>query len=223
MPAAPPCCAPAWRRAAGRWLDVPVLYAGAFDESRAARNAMARTRTELTAPTQRDPAFARYPAILPDGALALPLSGRPGGAEGFHAPGGRARRRAQRPAHPWRLPPQPVDRLPAGLRALPRLRVGARAGQRVQALAQHAPHRRAQHRPDRRHARADADLRAVFGVPRLSRRPPPQRRHGRHDRARLRHDDRGQPCRHAAGRVPPARAGQPASTAAAPGNCWRWR
>ena len=39
---------------------------------------------------------------------------------------GDARRRVERPAHPWRLPPQPVDRLPAGLRDLPRLRVGAR-------------------------------------------------------------------------------------------------
>ena len=72
-------------------------------------------------------------------------------------------------------------------------------------------------RPHRRHAGAGADLRAVFGVPRLSRRPPPRRRHGRHDRARLRHDGRGQPRRDPHGRVPAARARQRASTAAAAG------
>ena len=53
-----------------------------------------------------------------------------------------------------------------------------------------------------------ADLRAVFGVPLLSRRPPPRRRHGRHDRARLRHDGRGQPRRDPHGRVPAARTRQ---------------
>ena len=55
---------------------------------------------------------------------------------------------------------------------------------------------------------AGADLRAIFGVPRLSRRAPPRRRHGRHDRARLRDDGRGQPCRDAPRRVSPARPRQ---------------
>ena len=50
-----------------------------------------------------------------------------------------------------------------------------------------------------------ADLGAIFGVPRLSRRAPSRRRHGRHDGARLRHDGRGQPCRDPHGRIPPPR------------------
>ena len=158
---------------------------------------------------RRDPPLARYAAVLPDRALALPLSAGQGGAQGVHPPGRRARRRPQRPAHPWRLPPQPVDRLPAGLRGLPRLRLGAGGGRRVPPLAQHAAHPRPQRRPDRRDARAGADLGAVFGVPRLSRRPPFRRRHGRHDGARLRHDGRGQPRRDQAGRIPRAGAGQP--------------
>ena len=143
----------------------------------------------------RDPAFARYAAVLPDRALALPLSAGPGGAQGVHPSGRRARGRAQRSAHPRRLPPQPVDRLSAGLRELPRLRVGAGDRRRIPPDAQHAAHPRAQRRRGRRNAGAGADLRAIFGVPRLSRRPPPRRRHGRHDRARLRHDGRGQPRR----------------------------
>ena len=53
-----------------------------------------------------------------------------------------------------------------------------------------------------------ADLRAVFGVPLLSRPAPSRRRHGRHDRARLRDDGRGQPCRDPHRRVPAARARQ---------------
>ena len=49
----------------------------------------------------------------------------------------------------------------------------------------------------------DAHLRAVLAVPRLHRRAPRRRRHGRHDRARLRHDGRGQHHRHVRHRVPP--------------------
>ena len=79
----------------------------------------------------RDPAFARHAAVLPDRAVALPLPAGPGGAEGVHASGRRARARAQRPPHPRRLPPQPVDRLSAGLRDLPRLRLGPRHRRRV--------------------------------------------------------------------------------------------
>ena len=136
---------------------------------------------------------------------------------------GRARGRAQRPPHPRRLPPQPVDRLPAGLRDLPGLRVGAGRRRGFPADAQHAPHRRAQCRPGRRNAGRGADLRAVFGVPLLSRRPPSRRRHGRHDGARLRHDGRGQPRRDPHGRIPAARARQQPSTAAAPVRCSRSR
>ncbi len=65
---------------------------------------------------RRDPALAQHAAILSDRALALPLSAGPGGAQGVHASRRRAGRRAQRSPHPWRLPPQPVDRLSAGLR-----------------------------------------------------------------------------------------------------------
>ena len=85
-----------------------------------------------------------------------------------HLVGERAAR-AQRPAHPWRFPPQPVDRLPAGLRILPRLRVGAGGGRGFPRHPQHAPGARPQCRHGRRDARRGADLRAVLGVPRLSR------------------------------------------------------
>ena len=98
-------------------------HAEPFDEGRR------RARfgpTDVT--TGRDPAFARHAAILPDGAVALPVSAGQGGAEGLHPSGGRARARPQRSADAWRFPPQPVDRLPAGLRGLPRLRVGAGRG-----------------------------------------------------------------------------------------------
>src|SRR6266567_494708 len=159
--------------------------------------------------SQCDPTLARYAAILPDRPLPVPLSAGPGGAQGVHASGRRARRRPERPAHPWRLPPQPVDRLPPGLRGLPRLHFGARGGRRLPPLAQHAARARPERRPRRRDARPGADLGAVFGVPRLSRPPPLRRRHGRHDGARLRHDGRGQPRRNQAGRIPVARAGQP--------------
>ena len=70
---------------------------------------------------------------------------------------------------------------------------------------QHAPGAGPQRRPDRRDAGGRADLGAILGVPGLSRCPPLRRRHGRHDRARLRHDGRGQPRADAAGRVPPPR------------------
>ena len=71
---------------------------------------------------------------------------------------------------------------------------------------EHAPRHPAQFRPDRRHARRRALHRAVFAVPHLSRRPPPQGRHVGHDGARLRHDGRGHACRHQGHRIPPARS-----------------
>ena len=76
----------------------------------------------------------------------VPLSAGPGGAQGVHPSGRRAGGRAQRPAHPWRLPPQPVDRLPAGLRDLPRLRLGAGGRRGFPPDPQHAAHPRPQRR-----------------------------------------------------------------------------
>ncbi len=147
----------------------------------------------MTSPARngRDPAFAQHPAVLSDGAVPVPLSARSGGAQGVHPSGGGARVRAQRPAHPWRLPPQPVDRLPAGMRELPRLRLGARGGGRLPPHPQHAPHPRPQRRPRRRDAGRGAHVRAIRGVPLLPRRPPPRRRHGRHVSFRLLNDAGG--------------------------------
>ena len=156
----------------------------------------------------RDAALPQHPAVLPHRPLAVPLSAGPGGAQGVHASGRRAGGRAQRPPHPWRLPPQPVDRLPAGLRDLPGLRVGAGGGRGLPADPQHAAHPGAQRRPDRRDAGGGADLRAIFGLPLLSRCAPSRRRHGRHDGARLRDDGRGQPRRDPPDRIPAARTRQ---------------
>ncbi len=60
------------------------------------------------------------------------------------------------------------------------LRLGARAGRRFQPERQSAPVAPRQRRSRRRARRAEADDRAIFPVSRLSRRPPPRRRHGRH-------------------------------------------
>src|SRR3974390_233429 len=105
-----------------------------------------------------DPALSRHAAILPYRALALPVSLGPGGAQGVHASRRRAGGRAQRLAHSWRLPPQPVDRIPAPLPDTPRLRVSAGSDGRFQAIPQHAPHRRTQGRDHGRDARLDANL-----------------------------------------------------------------
>ena len=64
------------------------------------------------------------------------------------------------------------------------------------------------YRCHRRNAGRGADVGTVFGFPRLPRRPPSRRRHGRHDGARLRDDGGGQPRQDPHGRVPPARSGQ---------------
>ena len=62
----------------------------------------------------------------------------------------------------------------------------------------------------RRAARAArADIRAVRALPPLHRRPSLRRRHGRHDRARLRDDGRGQRHQHFRHRIP-REAGEPA-------------
>ena len=76
---------------------------------------------------------AGRPAILSDGAVALPLSAGHGGAQSVHPSRRQARRRAQRHADADRLPPLADHRLSPGLRELPRLRLGARAGRRFQA------------------------------------------------------------------------------------------
>ncbi len=80
---------------------------------------------------RRDPGSTRRSAVLPDRALALPIPARPAGTEDLHPSGRQARRLAERPPDPDRLPPLADDRLPARLRKLPRLRVGARAGRRL--------------------------------------------------------------------------------------------
>ena len=76
--------------------------------------------------------------------------------------------------------------------------------QRVPPLAQFQENSGAQRRHHRRAAQRGADLRTIFGVPRLSRQAPPPRRHGRHDRARLCDDGGRQPCRDPHHRIPQA-------------------
>src|ERR1700730_6259428 len=121
----------------------------------------------LTKPSL-DPALPRYAAVLPDRALTLPVLAGAGGTKGIHPLGWRAGCGTQQSAPPWGLPAQPVDRLPARLRALPGLRVGAGHRGRVPPDPQHAPGARPQLRPCRRNADRGADLRAIFRIPRLS-------------------------------------------------------
>ena len=118
-----------------------------------------------------------------------------------------------------RLPAQPEHRLHALLRGLPGLRVGARAGRRVRADPLHAARAGEQWRSRRPAPAGDAHLRAVLAVPRLHRRAPRRRRHGRHDGARLRHDGGGQHHRHLHDRVP---ARSPSRCAKAPTAGSRW-
>ena len=130
------CCTTCWsapssstirraRRRCARSRRPVVMRVELGPLTRADSGAMLQIRRQR-AIERRDPAFARHAAVLPDRALALPLSAGPGGAQGVHPSGRRAAPATQRSAHPRRLPPQPVDRLPAGLRDLPRLRLGAR-------------------------------------------------------------------------------------------------
>src|SRR5439155_20850124 len=67
-------------------------------------------------------------AVLPDRAVAVPLSGGPVRAQGVHAPCRRQGARDERPVDPGWLPAIPEHRLPAGLRVMPRLRVGEDPG-----------------------------------------------------------------------------------------------
>ena len=139
--------------------------------------------------------------VLRHGAAALPLSGGPPRAQAVHPPHPRQAAGAGRQPAQGRLPAQPEHRLHALLRGLPGVRVGARGGRRVRARPLAAPRDRDQQRPRRPPPAGDADLGAVLAVPRLHRRAPRRRRHGRHDRARLRHDGGGQHHRHVRHRV----------------------
>ena len=141
---------------------------------------------------------AGRPAVLSDRPFALPLSAGDAGAQGVHASGRPARRGAQRHADPDRLPPLADDRLPAGLRELPRLRFGAGAGRRLPPQRQPAPRRCAPTPTSSARCGADKPSAEQYSLFRaLSRRAPSRRRHGRHVGARLFDDGRGQPYRHA--------------------------
>ena len=82
--------------------------------------------------------------------VPLPLSAGQGGAESLHAYRRKARPRAERDPDARRLPPLADHRLPARLRYLPGLRVGAGAGRRVRAFGQSAARPEGQPRPHRR-------------------------------------------------------------------------
>ena len=87
-----------------------------------------------------------------------------------------------------------------------------------------APRDRGQRDLVARRAAGDADLGAVFAVPRLHRCASRRRRHGRHDGARLRHDGGGQHHRHVRDGVPAAArarasARRQAAAAARPWRC----
>ena len=69
----------------------------------------------------------------------------------------------------------------------------------------------------------DADLRAVFAVPRLHRCAPRRRRHGRHDGARLRDDGGGQHHRHVRHRVPPEARARSTRRMPTSSRCSAWR
>ena len=83
--------------------------------------------TAAAAEKARDESAPRHAAVLPDGAIPLPLSAGQGGAEGVHAYRRQARPGAERHPDPRRLPPLADHRLSARLRGLPRLRLGPRA------------------------------------------------------------------------------------------------
>ena len=100
-----------------------------------------------------------------------------------------------------------------GLRELPRLRLRAGDRRRIPPEREPAPRPARQRRSRRRGRAGQADRRAIRAVSRLSRRPPPRRRHGRHVDARLFHDGRGQPRRHPVHRIS-AGAGRPRPVAA---------
>src|ERR1700722_16603425 len=110
------------------------------------------------AKTLRDSALARYAPVLSHRAFSMPIPRWQGRTEGLYASRRRACRRTQQHTYPRRLPPQPVDRLPAGVRRLPQLRVGARPCRAVSAYAQYAPNRRPQRGYRRRDEAGGADL-----------------------------------------------------------------
>ena len=75
-------------------------------------------------------------AILSHAGRALPLPSRTDRAKSFRAAERHARAAAQRSVDAFRFPPQSDDRLPAGLRRLFRLRLGAHRHQGIRAVAQ---------------------------------------------------------------------------------------
>src|SRR5690606_18415957 len=93
---------------------------------------------------RNDAALRPFASVLPYGALTLSVSRRTVRAEGFHASGGRQGARTQRPSYPGRLPPLAEHRLPARLRELPGLRVGAHPGAGVLSVDEHEAHSQAQ-------------------------------------------------------------------------------
>ena len=147
-----------------------------------------RAPPHLSSPVQSEGACGRmteqqkhFPEFYVDGAAALPLSGGPPRAQALHPPHPRQAAGAGRQPAQGRLPAQPEHRLHALLRGLPGVRLGARGGGRVRARPLAAPRDRDQQRPRRAPAAGDADVGAVFAVPRLHRCAPRRRRHGRHD------------------------------------------
>ena len=156
-----------------------------------------------------DPAFAQYAAVLSDGAVALPLPRR-------------ARRNARSSpissasARPNSTNSSPTaafaaaSRSPTGRPARPAAPASRCACWSTNFMPTRSMRRVLDRNRDIIGDMRDrrADLGAIFGLPRLSRRPPSRRRHGRHDGARLRHDGRGQPRRHPHRRISPARPRQ---------------
>ena len=124
----------------------------AFDETARGARCYARESRALSDDglTTRDPAFARHPAVLPDRALALPLSAGPEERKVFtHLVGERAGDLNDLLTHGGFRRSQSIAYRPA-CDQLPRLRLGARGRRRIPPLAQHAPQSGAQRRHRRR-------------------------------------------------------------------------
>ena len=108
--------------ATGSELVSPLMHARHFNTESEHKIASLEAHPEIA--FEKD--FLRW--MLSDGAGALPLPAGPARAESVHQPRRRRRRRPQRRAHPCRLPALAEHRLPAGLRRVRRVRLGARAG-----------------------------------------------------------------------------------------------
>ena len=110
---------------------------------------------------------------------------------------------AERSADAFRLPPQPDDRLPAGLRRLQRLRLGAHRGGRLHGVARPEAHPQAQWRSVAPRGAGAGHTRAVRAAAHLSRFAPCRRRHVGHGPVRLCRHGRGDAGRHPYRRIPP--------------------